>query len=146
MHSRPTLQEQHYGAYLSFLINSYHCGYCKEVTLLLCQQCTSAESLRRAKSVNPDTGKEGQSFQVALRSKAHVHQSDKCVCPCHPGSDSGPEESMQQQELVAACNVLSAILSVEHRAVQPHLADIWRLLWLAARGNIQLIVMYASSE
>lgn len=42
---------------------------------------------------------------------------------------------MQQQELVAACNILSAILSVEHRAVQPHLADIWRLLWLAARGK-----------
>lgn len=43
-------------------------------------------------------------------------------------------DSAQQQELVAVCNILSAILSVEHRAVQPHLADIWQLLWLAARG------------
>lgn len=44
-------------------------------------------------------------------------------------------ESVQQEELVAVCNILSAILSVEHRAVQPHLAHIWQLLWLAARGE-----------
>ena len=41
----------------------------------------------------------------------------------------------RQRELVAVCGVLSAILAVEHRAVQPHLAHIWQLLWLAAQGK-----------
>lgn len=41
----------------------------------------------------------------------------------------------RQRELVAVCGVLSAILAVEHRAVQPHLAHIWQLLWLAAQGE-----------
>lgn len=41
----------------------------------------------------------------------------------------------RQRELVAVCGVLSAILAVEHRAVQPHLAHIWHLLWLAAQGK-----------
>ncbi len=41
----------------------------------------------------------------------------------------------RQRELVGVCGVLSAILAVEHRAVQPHLAHIWQLLWLAAQGK-----------
>ena len=41
----------------------------------------------------------------------------------------------RQRELVAVCDVLSALLAVEHRAVQPHLNDIWQLLWLAAQGS-----------
>lgn len=40
-----------------------------------------------------------------------------------------------EQDLIAVCDVLSAILAVEHRSVQPHLADIWQLLWQAAAGE-----------
>ena len=49
---------------------------------------------------------------------------------CFAGSSE-----QRQRELVAVCGVLSAILAVEHRAVQPHLAHIWQLLWLAAQGK-----------
>ena len=41
----------------------------------------------------------------------------------------------QQQELTAICNILSAVLAVEHRAIQPHLIQIWQLLWVAAKGG-----------
>ena len=38
-------------------------------------------------------------------------------------------------EVTAICDVLSALLAVEHRAVQPHLSHIWQLLWLVAQGT-----------
>lgn len=47
----------------------------------------------------------------------------------------------RQQDIVAACDVVSAILAVEHRAVQPHLADIWQLLWTAAQGDCLSLCM-----
>lgn len=47
---------------------------------------------------------------------------------------AGPGEA-EQEGVNAVCDVLSAVLRVEHRAVQPHLADIWRLLWQAAAGQ-----------
>lgn len=47
---------------------------------------------------------------------------------------AGPGEA-KQEGANAVCDVLSAVLRVEHRAVQPHLADIWHLLWQAAAGQ-----------
>ncbi|KAL0041979.1 hypothetical protein WJX79_010815 [Trebouxia sp. C0005] len=58
------------------------------------------------------------------------------------GALSGSTEQ-RQRELVAVCGVLSAILAVEHRAVQPHLAHIWQLLWLAAQEKDGLTVATA---
>ncbi|KAL0022263.1 hypothetical protein WJX77_011953 [Trebouxia sp. C0004] len=58
------------------------------------------------------------------------------------GSPPGSSEH-RQCELVAVCGVLSAILAVEHRAVQPHLAHIWHLLWLAAQERDGLAVARA---
>ena len=41
----------------------------------------------------------------------------------------------KQHNLIAVCDVLSSILTVEHKAVQPHLLNIWQLLWQAAAGQ-----------
>ena len=58
--------------------------------------------------------------------KAEMRAKQNCL--------AGSSEQ-RQRELVAVCGALSAILAVEHRAVQPHLAHIWQLLWLAAQGK-----------
>ena len=67
---------------------------------------------------------------------AALHHAKRMMQQHLPSTDSAQN---RQHELVAVCDVLSAILAVEHRAVQPHLSDIWQLLWLAAEGGTCLL-------
>ena len=70
-------------------------------------------------------------------SSASLNKKKAETPPCMRVKQIGIAGSSEQRqrELVAVCGILSAILAVEHRAVQPHLAHIWQLLWLAAQGK-----------
>ena len=65
------------------------------------------------------------------------------ACDVHLSTWNGAADSDEerQQDLAAVCDVVSAILAVEHRSVQPHLTDIWQMLWLAAEGALPALAL-----